>query len=108
MPKYPPLASPVSKERRDYYRAMKNWFQKGTGGLAQRPGDPLQPYRDATTRRRKRLISLRVDEDLLEFTREVARQHGLRYQQVIRLWIEEGLRRAIREGIDDPAPSPVT
>jgi hypothetical protein len=50
---------------------------------------------------------LRVDEYLLELTQEVARQHGLRYQGVIRLWIEEGLRRAIQEGAEDPDPSPV-
>jgi hypothetical protein len=48
-----------------------------------------------------------VDEHLLELTKEVARQHGLRYQAVIRLWIEEGLRRGILEGVDDPDPSPV-
>ena len=50
---------------------------------------------------------MRVDEDLLELTQEVARQHGWRYQAVIRLWIEEGLRRAIQEGVEDPDPSPV-
>jgi len=67
----------------------------------------LQPYRDARPSRRRKLISLRVDEYLLELTQEVARQHGLRYQAVIRLWIAEGLRRAILEGAEDPDRSPV-
>ncbi len=50
---------------------------------------------------------MRVDEYLLELTQEVARQHSLRYQPVIRLWIAEGLRRATREGVEDPHSSPV-
>lgn len=58
-----------------------------------------------------RLISaltvMELIQGLLELTQEVARQHGLRYQAVIRIWIEEGLRRAIQEGADDPDPSPV-
>ncbi len=73
-----------------------------------RPDDPLQLYHDAGPRKRRKLISLRVDEYLLGLTKEVARQHELSYQAVIRLWIEEGLRRAIREGSEDSEPSPVT
>ena len=68
-------------------------------------GSVAASYRDAHPSRRRKLISLRVDEYLLELTQEVARQHGLRYQAVIR--IAEGLRRAILEGADDPDPSPV-
>ena len=73
-----------------------------------RPNDPLKLYQDALPRKRRKLISLRVDEYLLELTKEVARQHELSYQAVIRLWIEEGLRRAIREGTEDPEPSPIS
>ena len=76
----------------------------------QPPEDPLQPFRDAATTSRRRLISIRVDEDLLSLTKELARQHGFPYQAVIRVWIEEGLRRAIREGNEGPerrqAPPP--
>jgi uncharacterized protein (DUF4415 family) len=107
MPKFPPLASPVAKDRREYYRAARDWFQKGTGAFVEKPADPLQRYLDAHPSRRKKLISIRVDEELLELTREVARQHNLRYQAVIRIWIQEGLRRSIREGPEDPEPSPV-
>ena len=107
MARLPRFASPLAPERRAYFRALHQWFQKGTGSPVESPDDPLRPYRDAHPRRRRRLISLRVDEYLLELTQEVARQHGLPYQAVIRLWIEEGLRRAIREGVDDPDPSPV-
>jgi predicted DNA binding CopG/RHH family protein len=72
-----------------------------------RPLDPLAPYRDAHSERRKKLISIRLDEYLLELTREVARQHQMPYQAVIRQWIQEGLRRVLREAKDDPDPSPV-
>ena len=107
MARHPRFASPLAQERRAYFRALQQWFQKGSGPPVESPDDSLRPYRDAHHSRRRRLISLRVDEYLLELTQEVARQHGLRYQAVIRLWIEEGLRRAIREGVDDPDPSPV-
>ena len=107
VPKFPPLASPVAKDRREYYRAARDWFQKGTGAFVEKPVDPLQRYLDAHPSRRKKLISIRVDEELLELTREVARQHNLRYQAVIRIWIQEGLRRSIQEGPEDPEPSPV-
>ena len=107
MARLPRFASPVSRERRAYFRSLQRWFQAGSGPPLERPDDPLRPYRDAHPERRRKLISLRVDEYLLDLTREVARQHGLRYQTVLRLWIEEGLRRAIQEGTEDPDPSPV-
>ena len=110
MASYPRFASPVAREWRIYYRALQQWFQTGAGPAVDRPEDPLRPYRDVTkgkSRRRRKLISLRVDQHLLELTKEIARQHELRYQVVIRLWIEEGIRRAIREGVDDPERSPV-
>ena len=106
MPNFPRFASPVARDRRSYYRAIVEWFHNGSGPRPERPEDPLQPFRDATERRRKRLISMRVDEDLLDLTKELARQHGLRYQVVFRLWIQEGLRRAIREGVEDPERCP--
>ena len=71
-----------------------------------RPPMTLRPFRDASGKRRKRPISLRIDEVFLELTKELARQHDLRYQVVIHQWIEEGLRRAIREGVDDPERCP--
>ena len=107
MARFPRFASPLSREQRAYFRSLQRWFQTGSGPSLERPDDPLRPYRDAHPKRRRKLISLRVDEYLLALTQEVARQHGLRYQAVIRLWVEEGLRRAIREGADDPDPSPV-
>lgn len=107
MARFPRFASPLARERRAYFRALQQWFRTGSGPPVQAPDDPLRPYREAHASRRRKLISLRVDEHLLELTQEVARQHGLRYQAVIRLWIEEGLRRAILEGVDDPDPSPV-
>ena len=107
MAKLPRFASPVAQDRRAYFRALHEWLQMGTGPPVERPEDPLRPYREAHPGRRRKLISLRVDEYLLALTQEVARQHGLRYQAVLRLWIEEGLRRALLEGADDPDPCPV-
>jgi predicted DNA binding CopG/RHH family protein len=54
--------------------------------------------------RRNKLISIRVDDSLMILTKELARQHQMRYQTVIRFWIDEWLRRAIQEGTE---PSPV-
>lgn len=106
MGNYPRFAAPLPKEWRVYFRALEQWIQ-GCGKLpARRPEDILEPFRDAEGKRSKRLISIRVDEHLLALTKEVARQHDLRYQAVIRLWIEEGLRRAIHEGVEDPDPCP--
>ena len=107
MASLPRFASPVARERRAYFRALHQWFHTGSGPPVEAPDDPLRPYREAHPGRRRKLISLRVDEYLLKLTQEVALQHDLRYQAVIRLWIAEGLRRAIREGVEDPDPSPV-
>ena len=85
MARLPRFASPVARERRAYFRALQQWFQTGNGRPVQGPEDPLRPYRDAHPGRRRKLISLRVDEYLLELTQEVPRQHGPRYQAVIRL-----------------------
>ncbi len=106
MARFPRFASPVALERRAYFRTLQQWLRTGSGSPVPTPDDPLRPYLEMHPSRRRRLISLRVDEPLLALTQEVARQHGLRYQAVIRLWIAEGLRRAIREGVDDPDPSP--
>jgi len=106
MANFPRFASPVAREWRVYYRAIRQWFQTGSATRPKLPEDPLQPFRDSSDKRRKRLISLRMDEDLLALSKELARQHGLRYQVVLRLWIQEGLRRAIREGVEDPERCP--
>jgi len=105
MANFPRFASPVPQEWRVYYRAVRQWFQNGSG-RPERPEDPLQPFRDAKEKRRKKLISFRLDEDLLEFTKELARQYSLRYQVVIRHWIKDGLRRSIQEGTEDPEQCP--
>ena len=110
MAAWPRFASPVPKELRAYYRACQQWYQKhGAAALApvERPDDPLRPYQDGKIHRRKKLVSIRLDEYLLELTKEVARQHDMPYQAVVRQWVKEGLRRAIREAKDDPDPSPI-
>ena len=101
MANFPPFAHPEPPEWRAYYSAIRRRFENGTGQPIEPPNDPLRAFVDATARSRKRLISIRLDEDLLVLTKELARQHRLPYQAVIRVWIEEGLRRAIREGADE-------
>jgi hypothetical protein len=102
MANFPRFAEPEPPEWRAYFAAIRQWFENGSGPPIERPDDPLQPFRDATAKSEKKLISIRVDEDLLHLTKELSRQHGLPYQAVIRAWIEEGLRRSIREGAGDP------
>ena len=106
MTDFPRFASPESPEWRGYWRALQAWSRHGAAPPGKPPEDPLRPFRDATGKRPKRPISIRIDEVSLELTKELARQHDLRYQAVIRVWIEEGLRRAIREGIEDPERCP--
>ena len=108
MANFPRFASPEPPEWQAYFSAIRQWYEKGSGPPIKRPDDPLQPFLDATTTTRRRLISIRVDEDLLNLTKELARQHDLPYQAVIRIWIEEGLRRAIREGAGAPSKTDVT
>ena len=98
MVNFPRFAPPEPPEWRAYYAAIRQWFESGSGRPTEPPDDPLRAFVDATAKTRKRLISIRVDEELLDLTKELARQHGMPYQAVIRVWIEEGLRRAIREG----------
>ena len=62
----------------------------------------LQPFAEAQGRRPKKPISLRVDEWLLDLTKEMARQHRMRYQELIRLFIREGLRKAMGEAAKSP------
>ena len=67
----------------------------------------LEPFRDAWLAQPKKLVSIRLDEWLLLLVKQMAAQTGLRYQEILRGWLEEGLRRAIEEGLDeDPSPDP--
>ena len=102
MANFPRFAAPEPPEWRAYYSAIRQWFEHGSGLPPEPPDDPLRPFVEATGKAtgktRRRLISIRVDEEFLALTKELARQHRMPYQVVIRVWIEEGLRRAIREG----------
>ena len=98
MPNFPRFAPPDPPEWSAYYASVRHRFESGSGPPIKRPDDPLQPFRDANESGPRKPISIRVDHDLLALTKELARQHGLPYQVVIRVWIEEGLRRAIRGG----------
>lgn len=103
MANFPRFASPVPQEWRVYYRAVRQWFQNGSE-RPERPENRLQPFRDAKEKRRKKLISFRLDEDLLEFTKKLARSSGIRSSSGN--WIQDGLRRSIQEGTEDPEQCP--
>ena len=104
MIKFPKFASPVPKERREYLRELIKLHRGEVFRDFNRPIDPLEPFQDMAPIERKKLISLRVDGYLLELTKEAARQHDMSYQVVIRIWIQEGLRRAILEAPEDSEP----
>jgi len=91
---------PEPAEWRGYYQAVSEWFLAGRPGPApSQPLDLLEPFRAAWGDPPKRPISIRVDEWLLALTREMARQLQMPYQEVIRVWMEEGMRRALDEGL---------
>lgn len=93
------FGSPWPSETRKYHEAIGEWFRTGSGPVVpDRPPDPLRPYRDARREQPKQPISMRVDTWVLELTKQMARQHRMPYQQIFRIWIQEGLRRALREG----------
>ncbi|MBI2264460.1 MAG: hypothetical protein HYU64_04735 [Armatimonadetes bacterium] len=45
---------------------------------------------------KKRLLTLRLDEDLIDRTKKVARKKAIGYQTLMRLWIAEGLNKETR------------
>lgn len=44
-------------------------------------------------RQAKRLLTLRLDRDLIDQAKKVARKKAVGYQTLMRMWIAEGLRR---------------
>lgn len=54
-------------------------------------------------RKPKRAISIRLDPDTILLTKRIAARMGLGYQTLFRLWIMEGLSKALREA--GPRPS---
>ena len=93
----PQFGSPWSPEKRAYLEGLKPWFD-GEGPPPLRPDDPLKPYRDAASDEPKTLISMRVEGWLLKLVKEMGKQHEMPYQQLLRIWMHEGLGRAILEG----------
>ena len=101
----PRLGPPQPPEARAWLQSAGEWLQSPSGPPPELP-DPLDHYRKAWGRRPKQPITMRVEGYLLELTREVARQHGMGYQNVIGVWIKEGLRRSLRIGAGQtPKPS---
>jgi len=60
--------------------------------------DVLHPFRMAFHGVPRQSITIRMDVWMLELAREVARRYSLDYQRVLRMYVEQGLRRAMEEG----------
>ncbi len=102
------FGSPWAPEWRDYFRELDDWFFGGRGGSApEGPLDVLEPFRQAWGHPPppKRLVSIRVDEWLLALVKEMGRQVGMPYQEIVRIWMEDGMRRALTDGLREPEPT---
>jgi hypothetical protein len=93
------FGSPLAGETRDHEEALERWFQGGCTGTAPRRSRPdvLEPFRDAWLAQPKKMVSIRLDEWLLVLVKEMASQAGMPYQEILRVWMEEGLRRALED-----------
>lgn len=99
------FGSPIPPEARAYAAELTRWFREGGGPPPEPPVDPLKPYLDYFGSL-KEPICVRMEPWMVELTKEVAKQYRLPYQQVIREWVRDGLRRVIREGTGSGAPPP--
>lgn len=92
-----PLASPVDAGDLARFREVMAWLE-GKGGRPRAEADPLDPFRLALPSSSRKLISIRIDPWMLQLAKAVAKRHHLDYQHVLRLWIEQGIRRSVVEG----------
>ena len=97
------FGSPWPQEKRLYFEAFGNLLRGASGPIPERPSDPLTPFREAWRGQQKKPISLRLDGWIIELTKVMAKQHEMPYQAIFRIWIEEGLRRALQEGVQEEA-----
>ncbi len=88
---------PWTQEQREYYAGLQRLLD-GSGAPPSRPADPLMPYREAAAQEPKKLISRRLEGWFLDLVKEMAAQQEMPYQQIIRIWMHQGLRRALLEG----------
>jgi hypothetical protein len=93
----PRFGSPWSPEEQKWFEHVKAALESG-GFPPAPPHDPLQPYHKAAREQRKRAVCIRLEPWLIDLVKAMARQHEMPYQQILRLWMYEGLRRALREG----------
>lgn len=94
------FGSPWAGDTRQHEEALERWLRDGCRGEPprRRREDVLEPFRDAWIAQPKKMISIRMDEWLLALVKQMAVQVGMPYQEILRLWMEEGLRRAVEEG----------
>lgn len=94
------FGSPWAGETREHEIALERWLRGGCKGPAPQRSRPdvLDSFRDAWNAQPKKLVSIRMDEWLLALVKEMASQTGMPYQEILRGWMEEGLRRALEEG----------
>lgn len=99
------FGSPWPPEKQRYIEALGNLLRGSGDFIPKRPPDPLTSFRETWYGRKKQPISLRLDGWIIELTKMMAKQHEIPYQTILRIWIEEGLRRAVQDGIQEEEPS---
>ena len=94
------FGSPYSKERQEFIEAAQEWFSTRNGPLPRAKPDILEPFITAFRGVKKKQISIRVDGWMIELTKLMAKQHQMPYQKIFQIWMADGLRRAVKEGIE--------
>ena len=95
------FGSALSREVRDYNEAVDDWWcGRRPGPAPAAPFDLLEPFREAWGYQPKKPISLRVDQWLLALVKEMAVKTQTPYQEIFRIWLEDGMRRALKDGLE--------
>ena len=94
------FGSPYSRESQEFFKAAQEWFETRIGPLPRAKHDPLEPYISAYQGVNKSQISIRIEGWILDLTKQMARQHKMPYQKILQIWMAEGLRRAVRDGVE--------
>jgi predicted DNA binding CopG/RHH family protein len=86
------------KSRSDWLKESDEWDKKSLEELIAESEPTDIRFID---RRPKKAISLRVDEGLIEAGKRAAKEAGIGYQTLFRMWLVEGLRRHNRRAQED-------
>ncbi len=94
-----PLGPPWTELRARRLKQAEE-FLLGKGPRPQHESDLLDVFRYATLQRKRKIaVSLRMDEWVIGITKAISKKHGVGYLHCYKLWIEDGIRRALEEGL---------